>query len=183
MEVASVRSLNYASFMSELTKFYERYTQLVPETDLLPVLRDQWRDATELLRSIPEAESRRPHGPYTWTLRQVAGHLSDAERVFGYRALRFSRGDEAPLPGFDEHQYVDAGRYDEWPLADLADHFSALRQANLVLATHFPADAWTRSGVASDVRWTVDDLVRSLVGHVRHHEAIIRRRLGWIEEG
>jgi len=34
--------------------------------------------------------------------------LIDAEGVFGYRAFRFSRGDQTPLSSFDEHLYVNA---------------------------------------------------------------------------
>ena len=60
------------------------------------------------LASVPDSEVCVCHPPYTWTIKQVVGHLIDSERVFGYRALRFARGDATPLPGFDENAYANA---------------------------------------------------------------------------
>ena len=54
-----------------------------------------------------------------WSVKEVIGHLADAERVFSYRLLRIARGDQTPLAGFDENTYV-AGvacrRAGDWPI-------------------------------------------------------------------
>jgi hypothetical protein len=34
-----------------------------------------------------------------WSIKEVVGHLADAERVFSYRAMRFGRADGTALPG------------------------------------------------------------------------------------
>jgi hypothetical protein len=96
---------------SEHGPFYGRYVALVPEGDILHTLQTQGREARELLQSIPETQADILHPPYTWTIKQVVGHLIDGERIFGYRALRLGRADTTPLPGFDENTYARTGEF------------------------------------------------------------------------
>jgi hypothetical protein len=107
----------------------------------------------------------------------VLGHLCDGERVFGYRALRFSRGDETELSGFDENFYVNNAEFDRYPWSELVAEFDALRQANYLMLKNLGAEAWQRRGVASGNPVSVRALAYILVGHVRHHGRIMESRL------
>jgi hypothetical protein len=162
---------------TEYNPYYAKYTQLVPEDDLLGAMRSEITRTIAFLRQVPESEAGRLHAPYTWTIRQVVGHLIDCERVFGYRALRFARGDATPLPGFDENPYAVAGEFDRLHLADLADEYEAVRRSHVLLFSHLPEAAWLRRGVANNSEITVRALAWILVGHERHHMAIVRQRL------
>jgi hypothetical protein len=102
----------------------------------------------------------------------------DTERVFGYRALRFARGDETPLPGFDEALFVANGGFGERPMASTLRELVAMRDSHVELFGSFGPGAWARRGMAWELTWTVDDLARAIVGHARHHMAIVRKRLG-----
>jgi hypothetical protein len=117
------------------------------------------------------------HPPYTWTIKQVVGHLTDSERVFGYRALRFARGDSTALSGFDENAYAAAARHDRVPLESLAREFENLRRSHIAFFEHLTAEAWLRSGAANNSDVSVRALAYILVGHEWHHVAILRRRL------
>ena|SRR5438067_8766707 len=162
---------------AEYAPFYASYVALVPEADVLAAMGEQLNEVVDLLRSVPEAEAGVRHPPYAWTVREVVGHWTDAERVFGYRALRFARGDATPLPGFDEGGYARAAESDRRPLPDLVAEFEALRRSHLGLFRNLPGAAWARGGVANDSAVTVRALAYIMVGHVRHHTAILRRRL------
>ncbi|QEL19633.1 DinB family protein [Limnoglobus roseus] len=157
--------------------FYSRYTSLVPDADLVAELDGQRTTFLTAMGGVREEESGRPHPPYTWTIRQVVGHLLDAERIFGYRAMRIARGDETPLPGFDENAYAVAGEFDGRAMTDLLAEFDAVRRSHVLLFRHLPAAAWERTGVVNGTRLSVLDLARVLVGHVRHHAAIVEKRL------
>jgi hypothetical protein len=162
---------------TEYGPYYANYVALAPDEDVLAALEKQLDDTLTLLRGLPEATGNTRHPPYTWSVKQVVGHLTDAERVFGHRAFRFSRNDPTPLPSFDENPYVDNAPFNSYALKDLVAEFEWVRRANLSMFQHFPADAWLRWGIASDNKVTVRALAYVLLGHARHHLTILRKRL------
>jgi hypothetical protein len=162
---------------TEHAPYYGSYVALVPENDVLAVLDAQAPEVDAVLRRIPEAQAGILHSPYTWTIKQVVGHLIDAERVFAYRALRFGRGDAQALPGFDENAYARSGEFDRQSLKDLAAEFAAVRQSTLHLLRHLPADAWSRTGIANGNPASVRALAFIIAGHTRHHLSIVRKRI------
>ena len=91
---------------SEYALHYGTYVSLVPEDDILAAMRSELARTMTFLSGIAERDASVCHVPYTWTTKQVVGHLIDCERIFGYRALRFARADSSPLPGFDENHYA-----------------------------------------------------------------------------
>jgi DinB superfamily len=115
---------------TDYAPYYGRYVSLVPEADILPVLVSEAARTAEFLGRIPPAEEVVCHAPYTWTIRQVIGHLTDAERVFAYRALWFARGGAGPLPGFDDAQFAANAPHARVPLADQADEYRHLRRTS-----------------------------------------------------
>ncbi|MDX1928990.1 MAG: DinB family protein [Pirellulaceae bacterium] len=153
------------------------YVALVPEEDILPVLQAQLDTTVAWWRTWPESAARVVHPPYTWELRQALQHMADCERIFGYRMLRIARGDQTPLPGFDEDSYADRTLEVDCSMADTITEFVCLRQANLIVLRSLPPAAWERSGTASDARVTVRGLAYIMAGHVRHHEIAFRKRM------
>ncbi len=158
--------------------FYQGYISLVPEDDILPAMAAQLDETLALLRGISDAESMVRHAPYTWSTKEVVGHLIDGERIFTYRALRFAREDMTPLPSFEENAYAKSGAFDRLPLTTLVEEIEAVRRASLCLFRNLPAESWARRGVASNAEVTVNAIAYIVVGHVRHHGAILRKRLG-----
>lgn len=161
---------------SEYAPFYARYVALVPGEDALPALEQQPQELRALAAAVPlERESFR-YAPGKWSIRQVVGHMTDGERVFGHRAFCFSRGEQAPLPSFDENEYVARSPFEQVPLRELVDEFAAVRLANLAVLRRLSAEEWTRVGTASGKPVTVRALAYLMVGHPRHHLQILRQR-------
>jgi DinB superfamily len=106
----------------------------------------------------------------------VLGHVTDAERVFAYRALSFARGAEAELPGFDEDAFARAAACDRLALPDLLDDYAAVRAASLALLRRLDAEAWQRQGVANGKRISVRALAWLTAGHELHHRSVLRER-------
>lgn len=162
---------------TEYAPYYGKYVALAPEDDIVAAMPAQLDDALALLRPVPDARGDEIHPPYTWSVKQVVCHIADTERIFAYRALRFSRGDATPLPGFDEAAYAKAVPLDRATLSGLVAEFEAVRRSNLWLFKNLPAEAWARSGDANNVPVSVRALAYIIVGHARHHTAILRQRL------
>jgi hypothetical protein len=162
----------------EHAPYYSRYISLVPDGDLVELLRDQRGETVRLLRPLSEERARFAYAPGKWTVKEVVGHLSDAERIFAYRALRFAREDAQPLTGFDENSYVPAGRFNRRTIADLVDEFEAVREATIHLFRHLDDDALARSGPANNNPISVRALAYVIAGHERHHLTLLRDRYG-----
>jgi hypothetical protein len=162
---------------SEYAPTHKGYISHVPEEDILQAMRSELPHPLSFLADVPESEASVCHPPYTWTIKQVVGHLIDCERVFGYRALRFARGDSTPLPGFDENTYAKTAHHDRIPLADLLAEFAALRRSHVAFFAHLPEEAWQRRGTANNAAVSVRAVAYILVGHERHHAAILRKRV------
>jgi hypothetical protein len=165
---------------TEYAAYYGKYLALVPEEDVLAAMQAQWVKTLAVLGACPEEEANARHRPYTWTVKQVVGHLTDSERVFGYRALRVARGDATPLPGFDENAFAAAGDFDRRTLSDLAAEFEAVRRSHLLLFGSLPDAAWVRRGVANGSEISVRAIAYIIVGHERHHAGILRKRLAHV---
>lgn len=161
---------------SEHAAYFSRYIDLVPEGDVLGALRMQIEGTLGELRSFSAAESLRSYAEGKWSLREVVVHLSDTERIFSYRALRFARGDRTPLAGFDQGEYILPGGFDALDWGGLIDEFGAVRRSSLFLFEGLDAAAWARSGIASGHEISVRAIAYILAGHERHHLRIIREQ-------
>ena len=162
--------------LTEYAPFYQTYVSLVPKSDILATLSRQKDQTLLLLSNIPESREQFRYAPGKWSVRELAGHMIDAERVFSYRALRISRNDKTPLPGFEQEPYIQFGNYDACPLPELAEEFSLVRQATIALFKHLGEEAWLRRGVASNAEVSVRALAYIIAGHELHHMQILKSR-------
>src|SRR5215813_4203285 len=110
---------------------YGRYVERVPEGDVLAHLEKQMEETRTLLAPLDAERARFRYAEGKWSVTEVLGHVTDAERIFAYRALCFARGDTTPLPGFDETAYVPAARFDRRSLGDVLDEATAVRAATV----------------------------------------------------
>lgn len=161
---------------AEFAAYYAGYVRLVPDGDIVAMLATQLEDTLTLLNPLTEKQAGFRYGPDKWSIREVLGHVADAERVFAYRAMRIARGDATPLPGFDENAYVPAGRFEERPLASLTAELAAVRRATVALLAGLPDESWGRAGTASDTRVTVRGLAWITAGHELHHRRLLAER-------
>ena len=161
---------------AEYAPYYARYIDKVPDGDLLRILEDQGRDTQAVLAGVSEAKALHRYAPGKWSVKEVIGHVTDTERVYSYRALRFARGDAIALPGFDENAWVPAGSFDARSLADLAAELDAVRRATLALFRGLDAAALARRGTASDYAVSVRAIAWIIAGHERHHVALLHER-------
>jgi len=161
---------------SEYHPRYARYIDLVPETDLPAALSRQLDETGALLAGIGEANANASYAPGKWTIREVVGHVLDTERILGFRLLCFARGDTAVLQRADEELYVKNAAFGRYSMANLFDEFALIRKSHVSLVRHLPAEAWDRVGAVGDISVSVRAIGYLMLGHERHHVAIIQSR-------
>jgi hypothetical protein len=160
----------------EYAPYYDRYISLVAGSDILATLDAQRRQTMMLLCGRDEAEGGFRYAPDKWTAKQVLGHLCDTERVFAYRALRIARGDQTPIEGFEQDDYVRNGPFAVAPLSEIIEDYIAVRRATLTLLRNLEEPAWTRRGVANKNEVTVRALAYIIAGHEMHHRRILEEK-------
>lgn len=170
----AVRAVRPAS--DEYAPFYAGYVARVPDGDIVQQLDQQLADFSRTLAGISEGRATHRYAPGKWSIKELVGHLCDAERIFAYRAVRFARNDATPLHGFDENQYVANARFDERALADLAEEFRTIRRATCALLNSLNAEEWERRGVANGNPVSVRGLAWIIAGHELHHRNVLATR-------
>jgi len=161
---------------TEYDRYYETYVSLVPEADILSALENQQFELLDIFKEITEEKGAYVYAEGKWTIKELVGHLSDGEKIFGYRALRVARADKTPMEGFEQDGYIENSNFNNIKLSDLIAELLYLRKANVIFFQNLSDEAWKRTGTASNAEISVRALAYIMVGHLRHHLNILKTR-------
>jgi hypothetical protein len=162
---------------NEYSPHHERYISLVT-APVLTALRDQRRTLPQFLCVVSDGDAGYRYADGKWSIREVVGHIFDAERIYQYRALAFARGEVAVLPGYDPDDYVVNSGFDHRTMHSLIDEFLAVRESTLRLFTTLDPSAWDRRGMVSGGFVSVRALAYIAVGHAQRHLNVLSERYG-----
>lgn len=161
---------------NEYAPYYERYVSLVADTDILAELGSQPTHLQDMLTAMPEERGAFRYAEGKWSIKELISHVIDGERIFGYRALRISRGDETPIEGFEQDGYIENSHANDRSFAELLEEFSLLRRANMMMFKNLDDSDWGRTGTASNASVSVRALAYIMAGHIEHHLGILKER-------
>lgn len=163
---------------NEFAPFYKNYVDLaiMRDDDPLGLMGSSMEEFTDFLKGQPEEKLIYRYAEGKWTIKDIVQHLIDAERIFAYRALRFSRNDPNDLPGFDENAYVEEAHANQRNLEGLLKEFEMVRRSTIELFQSFSAEDLLKNGTASGNQMSVRALGFIISGHLIHHFNIIRER-------
>ncbi|TWE04956.1 DinB family protein [Neobacillus bataviensis] len=161
---------------SEFPEYYLPYVNLVPDGNLLEILKENLEKTASLAEGLSEEAGQSRYAPGKWSIKEVLGHMTDTERIMSYRLLRVGRGDRTPLAGFNENDYIAASNFDRLSIKQIIEDFTAVRKATITLINNMPEEAWERIGVANNSDTTTRALAYIITGHALHHLKIINER-------
>jgi len=144
------------------------------EDDVVAALERQIDDVRKAFEGFMPAKETYRYADGKWSVREVLGHVVDTERVFGFRVLAIGRGETESLPGMDENTYAAGAPHHAVPLASLLEQFALVRRSHVLMLREFDDAAWARDGKANQNRVTVRALPFIMLGHVRHHLAVLQ---------
>lgn len=161
---------------TEYEGHFGNYINLTQTSDLLAALQADNENFAAFIKHIPAGKLDYRYAEGKWTIREIITHLTDAERIFAYRALRFARNDKTALPGFEENDYVPESNATHRSIESLLAEYSIVRQATIALLQSLSPDMLLRQGTASNYHISVRALGYTILGHTLHHQQIIRDR-------
>ncbi len=157
--------------------FYQEYLDQVPDDgNLLIHLQDILADTEELVNEIPPEKLTYAYAEGKWTIKDILVHLCDAERVFIYRALRFSRGDETALPGFEEKTFAEHAGANNREIADIMREYSLVRESSIAFIESLTEVSLARKGTANGHVISVRLILNLIYGHHKHHINVIHEK-------
>jgi hypothetical protein len=163
---------------TEYADFYANYVSLVPEGPIEEFLLKQWDELVAFLQTVPEDQASKRPADGKWSVKEVLGHLCDTERVMSYRMMRFARGDQKELQGFEQDDYVTAGDFNSRVRHDLMVEFKNIRGATIALVGSISPVDEVRTGKANGNPVSVRALAYIIAGHAQRHLNLMRERRG-----
>lgn len=161
-------------FAPAYAKYY--FERTIGQEDLMLALQKDMDNTVKFIASLPDDKEDYQYADDKWTLKGVILHFIETERVFQYRALRFSRKDKTEIEGFDEGWYSQHNNTDQRTFQDLMLEFIDVRKASISLFKGMNTAMLDSVGTANNSPNTPRNLGWIMVGHVIHHCNIIKER-------
>lgn len=148
----------------------------IAHDDVLKLLTDLMESTAATFSSLPADKGDYRYAPGKWSIKEMLGHMIDTERVFAYRALCISRGEQQNLPGFEQNDYVEKSEANKRTMADLITEFKTVRLSSLYLLQSLSTQQVDRLGSGNGHPVSVRALAHMIAGHELHHLTILRDR-------
>ncbi len=128
------------------------------------------------LSSISEEKAVYRYAPTKWSIKQIVGHITDHERIMMFRAFLMSRNQLVELWGYDQNFLTDNSRFDELTLEQLITDFANVRKSSVSFIEALSEKQLKIKGFARQYEITLEDFIKSIIGHEKHHINIIKER-------
>ena len=161
---------------NEYSRFNATYIESLDNVNLIEELEICLHDFIRFVHDIPMDKFDYRYAEGKWTIKDIIQHIIDAERIFSYRALRISRNDKTPLPGFEENDYVNNTDANSRTIQSLLTEMAAVRQSTLLLFKSFTEEQLQLMGTASEHQISVRAIGFVIIGHQKHHQRIFKER-------
>ncbi|UWX56304.1 DinB family protein [Maribacter litopenaei] len=155
------------------SNFYNVYINTLDDVNLMDAFSEGKEWFLDYVKELPLEKLGFSYGENKWTVAEVLIHIIDTERIFQYRAFRFSRNDKVELPGFDQDEYISESNSLNRIKEDILEEYLAVRIATITLFKNLGNEQLSRVGIASGIPWSVAALGFAISGHQKHHENIL----------
>jgi uncharacterized damage-inducible protein DinB len=162
--------------LNNVPEWYRGYVESVPDVDLLEALKFSDQQFIQLIREVSNEAAEHRYAFGKWSIKDLILHITDAERVFAYRALRFARQDTTVLTSYDHNKYVEKGAADMRSKDNLLDEYQLVRQASISMYATFSRDDLLNQGKVGENVFSAHTLGFIIAGHQLHHIQIIKER-------
>lgn len=162
--------------MTDFEKYIQRYLDLIPSDNWLQEMKNATNKTLKIYADLTEEQGNFAYAEEKWTLKMLLEHLTDTEKIFNYRALRFARKDKTELAGYDENAFARNGIANQLSVEILMEEFQMVRLGSIVFFGKLTEEQLSQKGYANGNEISVETIGKLIVGHNYHHLNIIRER-------
>lgn len=161
--------MNNKTIYNDAPAYCKYYFDLIETDDLFSEFEKSKELTLDIFKLIsPELENY-SYQPSKWTTKEVLRHIIDMERVFAYRAFRFSRFDDTELSGVEENDYIENVDQTDIKISDIQEEYLAVRNSTLWIYRNITSDMLDFKGRANQQKYTARTLGFAMIGHNFHH--------------
>lgn len=146
---------------------------MLDSSPLPTLLKSESVKALEFYEKINKNDSLFRYQSDKWSIRQLLGHICDSEQIFCFRLLSIARNEQQALPGFDENHYVQNADFDSIDWHRIRKRFELLREHTILMVENLSGEGLNKSGLANEAIFSVEDLIKIIIGHEMHHRKFI----------
>ncbi len=157
-------------------KYFSFYIEQVDNQNVIETLTVNKDVVVNLYKSLSEEKKNFRYDVGKWSPHEILGHLTDTERVFGFRALCIARGEKQSLPGFDENEYAEGAKFSEVSFESLLEQYRLVRESSLALFKSFSEEVCSQIGSANGNAVSSRALVWMIAGHEIHHLKVLKEK-------
>jgi hypothetical protein len=159
---------------TEYAPYFKQYIDLVPEENIVESLENQLSEAVSFYESLDESKIEYRYASGKWSIKEVLIHILDTERIFNYRALRISRKDKTPLPGFEQDDYINNVNWEKVLFSSVLEEYKLIRKHTILFFNNMTEEMLQQSGISNDLNLSVRAIPFVIAGHEIHHLNVIK---------
>jgi len=156
--------------------YFSRYIDIVPDVGIHQALEMAKFEMLNCILPLSEEQWSYRYEEGKWNLKELIQHLIDTERIFCNRALRFARGENQPLPGYDENLFADNSKADNRDRSELLVEYKIVRESSILLFNSFDDEQLRTLGEAGGNTLSVRAIAYLNAGHDLHHLRVFKER-------
>lgn len=159
-----------------MPEYFDRYINLNGDVELSEAFDASLAQLENLDVEKLERLGGKVYAPGKWTVKTIFQHLTDFERILGYRALLFARKDKNARQGVDENLLAETARADRRTIEEIIAELVCARRASKSLFAGFDDEMLRCTGTNWKYEISVLAMGFAIAGHQIHHLKIIEDR-------
>jgi DinB superfamily len=164
------------SQLDPMPEYFDRYINKCDDVELLDAIQISINELQNLPIEQWRALGNRVYAPGKWTVKDILQHLIDAERIFSYRVLAFTRNEIQPMPYFSEDDYAVAAEGNKRTIGSLVAELKIVHQSLHALYKSFTPEMLQKKGKGFKGEYTVASMGFMLPGHQRWHFQLLEEK-------
>ena len=149
--------------------YYSRYIDLVNDEPLMAAFENSVKQLATLDTAVLHAIGNKTYEQGKWTVNQILQHVTDWERILGYRTLLIARKDTTAPAGHDQDLLAANSTVASRNVESILNELKATRFSTIQMFKGFDDESLLSRGICWQYEVSVVAMGFMIIGHQIHH--------------